>query len=165
MNSARESSADDHVASQATLPSVPSVASIDTVSCAVDSLDNHYELYGVVNHLGGMYGGHYVAMAKCEQIVLPTPSTTSNGNGNGAEDAAETVTSNTNSGSTQRTPIAFQDYVYSHGGGSLHPVQTKKWLKFDDEFVLEVSNTNNPIETAICTGKLLCCLIGAVVDC
>lgn len=29
-----------------------------------------YNLYGVVNHLGGMHGGHYTAFAKCADVVM-----------------------------------------------------------------------------------------------
>lgn len=161
MNTVHESAEHDHHASAVTLPSVPSVASIDTVSCAVDTLDNHYELYGVVNHLGGMYGGHYVAMAKCEQIVLPssagatsTPASPVVVREETEEDSDSVEDRSTNNRcAPQRTPVSFQDYVYAHGGGSIQPVTTKKWLKFDDEFVLEVANTNNPIEMSVCTGK------------
>ena len=68
---------------------------------SVDDLENCYDLFGVVNHLGsslsglvlatliaqigGMYGGHYTAYAQCEDLLLaastaasitPSPSAT-----------------------------------------------------------------------------------------
>ena len=29
-----------------------------------------YNLYGVMNHLGGMHGGHYTAVTKCENVTI-----------------------------------------------------------------------------------------------
>jgi hypothetical protein len=40
-------------------------------SSMMQNLEHSYDLYAVVNHLGGMFGGHYVAYAQCEDLLSP----------------------------------------------------------------------------------------------
>jgi hypothetical protein len=57
-----------------------------------------YDLFGVVNHLGGMFGGHYTAYSHCEDLfhpIPPSPATT----------ATTTNNNNTNSSSTNTNTI------------------------------------------------------------
>ncbi len=154
--------------------------------------ESTYELYGVVNHLGGMYGGHYTAVARCEHIMaggapIPpsaSPTTTTSAtpsavkgkveatstappaDAKAVEAAAESDDELPEQRSAVRSAVTFQEYLYPHSGcgeaegdrpspassSSSSSSSSSKWLKFDDEFVLEVApSASSPLETAVVT--------------
>lgn len=105
-----------------------------------------YDLFGVVNHMGGMFGGHYTAYVLCEDISYatttgsiaggpaelrmreyltqvgisnqPLPTPTLNGPGLNAAQLSTTI------------PFLQPPAVSENGHDG-----NKRWYKFDDEFV------------------------------
>jgi len=128
-------------------PNAPSAATESTASADASTAagpvvsDPHcvYDLFGVVNHLGGMFGGHYTAYAKCEDLLLPDDANNHH---------------HLNSTQQQGLEVLLQEYLtYLPGGlGGLDSTgsaassqgqgqtqgQQQRWFKFDDEFVLEL---------------------------
>lgn len=64
-----------------TAAGVPGANAVDNAPIAVKAADDDegrslYDLFGVVNHLGGMFGGHYTAYARCEVLHQSPPNNT-----------------------------------------------------------------------------------------
>lgn len=158
-----------------------------------------------------MYGGHYTAVANCEHIrlsvdslssaslplassstpprVSPSPSvaaaessTTDNDDRLNTAAAAATATS-------AMAPLSLQEYIYPGNPASTAAAVAagvaaprKRWLKFDDEFVMEVPNQHHQpqqqqtqrqqalmagggpsVETSIVTGACCCSFCHSLV--
>lgn len=92
-----------------------------------------YDLYAVANHLGGMSGGHYTAMVKCNAEVLPRPAL----NGNGAE--------------------LSRSYSYDRNPPPSAPIESTErpdaaWMCFDDDVVTAIPA--QALEATIVSGVL-----------
>lgn len=159
-------------------PTTTSAASSASSSSRDDCM---YDLYGVVNHLGGMFGGHYTAYAECEDIQLmsnsnstnPTAPSSSTSFGNNLM-FNQQLSQEFFAQSPFDSSITMQDYL-SYANLPLPPgnnpststssipagstpissnntMNNKKWYKFDDEYVIEMSGTQFPLESTIVSG-------------
>jgi len=113
------------------------------------SRNSSYSLYGVVNHLGGMYGGHYTSFAKCESIIVSSSinnSTTSSSKDEvniakmgSALLSAESLKSFAAADLKWANKVPdISEYLTLSKAETLHSAGCYRWLKFDDEFVIEV---------------------------
>ena len=74
--------------------------------------DSHmYDLYAVANHLGGMSGGHYTAMVKCEAEVVTLKG--SGGGGGGAGGAG-------GGGGNGSSMLNMSSHSVASNGNSIH---------------------------------------------
>lgn len=102
--------------------------------------------------VGGMFGGHYTAYAKCEDLLLPDAN-------------------NHNANPQEGLEVLLQEYLTYLPGGlgrsssssggqqGQQQGQQQRWFKFDDEFVLELPSQGYanglPIDATIVSGKPL----------
>jgi hypothetical protein len=110
-----------------------------------------YDLYGVVNHLGGMFGGHYIACAQVEDIYRPTqlspPPPNNNNNNQDAllnsllssnhipfQDYLTTLDAHTNNNNNTNNNTNNSNNNNNNNNSNSH------WYKFDDEFVTELTS-------------------------
>ena len=109
-----------------------------------------YDLVGVVNHFGGMTGGHYVAMCKataCSPDGDEEVAYNFNGEGTTALDRAGegTVPS---SGWRTLLPTKEKDYGPNSAAKAVAASAEPLWLQFDDDLVEPIPPRNVVSETA-----------------
>jgi Ubiquitin carboxyl-terminal hydrolase len=89
-----------------------------------------YDLYAVANHLGGMSGGHYTAMVKCNTDALSLP----------------TIRPAANSSS----PDLLRSYSLDRGTSSLDRPDNA-WMCFDDDVVTAIPA--HAVEDTVVSGE------------
>lgn len=94
-----------------------------------------YDLYAVANHLGGMSGGHYTAMVKCNAEVLSRPAV----NGIGTELSRS-------SSYDRNPPLVPVDSAER---------QDAAWMCFDDDVVTAIPA--QALEATIVSGERRAC--------
>lgn len=162
-------------------PAPPVVAT----NSASNECDNLYEVFGVVNHLGGMFGGHYTSYAKCEMLPASSSSSSSAaatptipGQRHGAEISDLSSLSsksllsehiaeispflpsgNGGEGAAGEGGLGLSDELLANLGQALphllHHQSQEKWFKFDDEFVAEISDQPGLLYQTLVSGNYL----------